>query len=163
MWGKILGFCVACKVKQEKYFIIHFGENLTQSSQILFHIFPFYNYSYTQTVSCNGSGLQWSFLFYALQQVFILSAQKVVYLLLIGQWYVIKTNFLWLCTTHTYSATRKRSWYGDMLWTGLFGKFKAKWGWEVPDPFGLAPRPTQPPVQWVPGLFPGSKVAKAWC
>jgi len=23
--------------------------------------------------------------------------------------------------------------------------------------------PIQPPVQWVPALFPGSKAAEAWC
>jgi hypothetical protein len=41
--------------------------------------------------------------------------------------------------------------------------FKPQWVQAFMDPSRPAPRPTQPPVQWVPGLLPGGKVAGAWC
>jgi hypothetical protein len=40
--------------------------------------------------------------------------------------------------------------------------FKCWWGQEFLDPPRPALRPNHPPVQWVPGLFPGDDVARVW-
>ena len=55
----------------------------------------------------------------------------------------------------------KRSQYSDLLWAGS-PEIQSLWARDFPHPSRPALWPTQPPVQWVPGLFPGGKAAGPW-
>jgi hypothetical protein len=58
-------------------------------------------------------------------------------------------------------GNRQHSWYSDLLQAGQ-SRGQTLVGQDFPDPSTLALKPTQPPVQWILGLFPRGKVAKAW-
>jgi hypothetical protein len=46
---------------------------------------------------------------------------------------------------------------------GLDGPgIESQWGRDFPHSFTPILSPTQPPIQWIRGLFPGGKAAEAW-
>ena len=52
---------------------------------------------------------------------------------------------------------------GTAIRYGLDGpEIESRWGRNFRHPFKPALKPTQPPTQWVPGLFLGGKAAGTW-
>jgi hypothetical protein len=73
----------------------------------------------------------------------------------------ISISFFGIKPIHSLCGPGWRSWYSGSLRADGPG-IESRWGRDFPQPSRPALGPTQPPVQWVPGFFPGGKAAGAW-
>ena len=83
----------------------------------------------------------------------------LTYLFSSGRWVGLKRNYLqpWVKLVGRDSSVDIATHYG------LDGpRIESRWGARFAHPSRPALGPTQPPVQWVSGLFPGGKAGRAW-
>jgi hypothetical protein len=68
-----------------------------------------------------------------------------------------------ICLEYCYCGVGRDSSVGIATRYGLDDPgIESRWGWDFLHPSRPTLGPTQPPVQWVPGLFPGGKAAGVW-